>query len=53
MECNKYKRKMMKKKQKVVMLIFINQEEHLYNFYKKVEMLIKVVWYVLNGVLPY
>lgn len=38
MECNKYKKKMMKKKQKEDMQIYINQEEHLYNFYKKVEM---------------
>lgn len=38
MECNKYKKKMMKKKQKEVMQIYINLEEHLYNFYKKVEM---------------
>jgi hypothetical protein len=37
-ECSKYKRKMMKKKQKVVMLTYINQEEHLYNFYRKAEM---------------
>lgn len=37
-ECSKYKRKMMKKKQKVVMLTYINQEEHLCNFYRKAEM---------------
>ena len=42
-ECNKYKKKMMKKKQKEDMLIFINLEELLFNFYKKVEMSIKVV----------
>lgn len=38
MECNKYKKKMMKKKQKEVMQIYINLEEHLFHFYKKVEM---------------
>lgn len=37
-ECNKFKKKMMKKKQKEDMQIYINQEEPLYNFYKKVEM---------------
>lgn len=46
-------KKMMKTKQKEDMLIYINQEELLFNFYRKVEMLIKIVWFVLNGVLLY
>lgn len=53
LECNKFKKKMKKMKLKVGMLIFINLEELSFNFYQKVEMLIKVAWFVLNGVQLY
>jgi len=43
----------MKMKLKEVMLIYINLEEHSFNFFRRVEMLIKIVWYVSNGVLLY
>lgn len=50
LECNKFKKRMKKKKLKEDMLTSINPDELLSNSCRKVEMLIKVAWFVLNGV---